>query len=234
VPVRERTRLVKLCRDGQVQGWLQQYGSRLLQQVKTLIDHENQAAEISGFEPVLVPGLLQTAEYARATMVEAGTVPEDEIQERVFARLSRTKLFSRDRPPKFTFYLHEFVLRLPVGGAAVMSEQLHHLLRMSVRTYLTLRVVPAALGAHPAIAGQFQLMDVFDFKSVVYIDSETSCIFLERPEEVAAYRDILRRLDGAALHGGQSREVIARLAEQYAEVGPNDRLAEEQLQSQWR
>jgi hypothetical protein len=153
-------------------------------------------------------------------MVEAGTVPNDEIEDRVAARLARKVLFSRDHPPNFTFYLHEFVLRLPIGGAAVMSGQLHELLRMSVRTYVTLRVVPAAVGAHPAIAGQFRLMDIFDFKPIVYLDNETSCIFLEKPEEIGAYRDILRRLDGVALHEGQSREVIRNFAQMYAGGNP--------------
>jgi transcriptional regulator with XRE-family HTH domain len=217
VSAEERARLVVLCRDAQVRGWLQQFGSRLPKQVKTLIDHEIHAATISGFEPILVPGLLQTEAYARASMLEAGTVPIAEVGDRVAARMARGNLFNRDRPPRFTFYLHEFVLRLPIGGAAVMSDQLHYLLRMSVRTYLALRVIPAAIGAHPAIAGQFQFMDVVDFKPLVYIDNETSCIFLEKPEEIAAYRDILRRLDGVALDEGQSREVITRLAEQYAE-----------------
>jgi hypothetical protein len=153
-------------------------------------------------------------------MVGAGTVPDEEIEDRVAARLARKELFNRNQPPSFTFYLHEFVLRLLVGGREVMSDQLHELLRMSVRNYVTLRVVPAAIGAHPAIAGQFRLMDIFDFKPIVYIDNETSCIFLEKPEEIAAYRDILRRLDGVALPEGQSREVIRKMAQVYAGGNP--------------
>jgi hypothetical protein len=80
-------------------------------------------------------------------------VPVSEIDDRVAARLARQSLFSRDPPARFTFYLHEFALRLPVGGPAVMVEQLHHLLRMSRRSYLTLRVVPAALGDTPESQG---------------------------------------------------------------------------------
>jgi transcriptional regulator with XRE-family HTH domain len=214
----ERERLLALCEDQHTPGWFQQHGSRLPQQVVTLIDHEIKAIAISEFQSTLLPGLLQTGDYARALLKEAGRVPAEEIDGRVAARLARQSLFSRDRPPHFTYYLHEFVLRLPVGGAVVMSEQLHHLLRMAVRPYLTLRVVPAALGAHAATAGSFTLMEFAEFKPVAYLESETSSVFLERPVEIDAYRSILATLAQTALGERESRELIATLAtELYAD-----------------
>ncbi len=139
------------------------------------------------------------------------------------ARLARQSLFSRDRPARFTFYLHEAALRLPVGGPAVMAEQLQHLRRMSMRSYLTLRVVPVALGAHAAMTGAFRLMEFAEFKPVVYLESETSSLFLEKPEEIQAYRRILEALADTALGEGQSRELIATLAtELYADGEDHD------------
>ncbi len=208
----ERDRLLALCREQDTPGWLQPHGSRLPKQLVTLIDHENKAVAISDFQPMVVPGLLQTGEYARVLIRETGNAPAGEIDDWVAARLARQSLFSRDRPARFTFYLHEFALRLPVGGPAVMFEQLHHLLRMSRRSYLTLRVVPAALGGHVGIAGPFKLMEFAGFKPVAYLESETACLFLERPEEIAAYRRILGALAETALGEGQSRELIAALA----------------------
>jgi transcriptional regulator with XRE-family HTH domain len=208
----ERDRLLALCREQDNPGWLQQHGSRLPKQLLTLIDHENKAVTISDFQPMVVPGLLQTGDYARALIRETGIVPPGEIDDRVAARLARQSLFSRERPARFTFYLHEFALRLPVGGPAVMAEQLDHLLRMSRRSYLTLRVVPAALGGHAGIAGQFKLMEFAEFKPVAYLDSETACLFLEKPEEIAAYRRILEALAGTALGEGESTQLIAALA----------------------
>jgi transcriptional regulator with XRE-family HTH domain len=233
VPVRERARAVLMCQDREKQGWLQQFGSRLPQQVKTLIDHEWHAAEITGFQAVLVPGLLQTRDYARAVIAGSVNMPAEEIDDRVAARLDRAEIFSEDRPPRCSYFLHEQVLRMPIGGAEVMSEQLHHLLRMSVRRYITLRVVPTRVGMHAAIGGSFTLIDVLNFKPVVNIDHETSCLFLEKAEEIEAYRRILASLGEIALHEGQSREVIARVAESYAEVA-QDGVAQEQLQPQWR
>ncbi len=210
----ERDRLL----DQHVPGWLQQHGSRLPQQVITLIDHEDKAVTIGEFQSTLVPGLLQTGDYARALLTEAGRVPAAEIGGRVAARLARQSLFSRHQPVTFTCYLHEFVLRLPVGGATVMAGQLHQLRQMSRRRHVTLRVVPAALGGHAATAGSFKLMEFAEFKPVAYLDSETSCLFLEHPEEIAAYQSILNALARTALSEAESDRVIAQLATQlYAE-----------------
>ncbi|MDQ3276566.1 MAG: helix-turn-helix domain-containing protein [Actinomycetota bacterium] len=219
----ERDRLLALCREQDTPGWFQQHGSRLPKQLVTLIDHENKAVTISDFEATVVPGLLQTGEYARAVISRVVNVPPEEVDERVAARLARQSLFSRDCPARFTFYLHESVLRTPVGGPAVMAEQLHHLQRMSARSYLTLRVVPVALGAHAAMTGAFRLMEFAEFKPVAYLEGETSSLFLEKPEETAAYRRILGALADTALREGQSQELIAAVAtELYADGEDHD------------
>jgi len=219
----DRDQLLALCREQNTPGWFQQHGSRLPKQLVTLIDHENKAVAIGDFQSTLIPGLLQTGDYTRALIRQAGTIPADEIDDRVAARLARQSLFSRDRPPRFTFFIHEFVLRLPVGGPAVMADQLHHLRRMALRSYLTLRVVPAVLGGHAAINGSFTLMELAEFKPVVYLESETSSLFLEKPVEIDAYQGILAALAETALGEGESRELIATLAtELYADREDHD------------
>ena len=208
----ERERLLQLSHEQSRPGWLQQHGDRLPKQLRTLIDHEDKAVSIDQFQPMIVPGLLQTDEYARALISNVANVPAEEVEDRVAARLARQSLFSRRPPVQFHFLLHEFVLRLQVGTPEAMSDQLHHLLRMSVRPHLTLQVVPASIGVHPGVAGQFQLMEFGTFKPVVYVDSETSCLFLEAPSEIAAYRRVLEGLADKSLDAGQSRELIASLA----------------------
>ncbi len=219
----ERDRLLEICREQDTPGWLQQHGSRLPQQLRTLIDHENKAVTIDDFQATMVPGLLQTTDYARALIRETGTIPADEIEDRVAARLGRQSLFGRERPARFTFFIHECVLRLPVGGPAVMLEQLQHLLRKATRPYLTLRVVPAALGGHAAVAGSFTLMEFAEFRPVAYLESQTASLFLEKTEEIAAYRRILGLLAESALSERESAELIATLAtELYADREDHD------------
>jgi transcriptional regulator with XRE-family HTH domain len=219
----ERDRLLALCQELNTPGWLQQHGSRLPKQLITLINHEDKAVSYSDIQPMLVPGLLQTGDYARAAISRVADVPATEVEERVAARLARQCLFNRDWPPRFTFYLHESVLRLPVGGPEVMADQLCHLLRMSVRSCITLRVIPVSLGAHAATAGPFIFMEFAEFKPVVYLESPTSCLFLEKSEEIQAYRLILAALAETALGEGESRELIASLAtELYADREDQD------------
>src|SRR5262249_33726773 len=109
----ERERLMALALDHNGPGWHQSHGARLPTQLATLIAHEDNARTISQFEFNLIPGLLQTNHYARALIEGAATVPRDEIDIRVSARLGRQNLLSRPHPPSLTFYIHEFALRLP-------------------------------------------------------------------------------------------------------------------------
>lgn len=125
----ERKRMLELCREMNNHGWLQQHGGHLPRQLRTLIDHEDKAISIQQFQPTLIPGLLQTGDYAHAMLSRSVNVVPEEIDDRVAARLSRQNLFSRHNAPEFEFFIHEFALRLPVGGADVMSDQLHHMLR---------------------------------------------------------------------------------------------------------
>ncbi len=205
-------RLLKLCHETNRAGWYQQHGSRLPPQLRTYIDHEDKATAIRSFHAVLIPGLLQTADYARAVISTAPNVPADEIEERVTARIARTEVFRRMRTAQFTYFLHEAALRIPVGSPEVMSGQLHHLLRMSVRPYIDLRVVPNAIGAHAAMDGPFILLEFAEIRPVVYLENATTTVFLEEPEEYAAYQRILTALAETALPPEESKEVIGNLA----------------------
>jgi Domain of unknown function (DUF5753)/Helix-turn-helix domain len=207
----ERDRLLRLTREQASPGWLQRHGFQMPEQLRTLIDHENRSIEISQFEATVIPGLLQTGDYAHAMLQRSATVAPEEVQDRVRARLGRQSVFSLERPPNFTFFLHESVLRLPVGGPEVMSEQLHKLLRLGVRSYISIRVVPIAIGAHPGMAGSCRLMEFSEFRPIAYVEEHTAGHFMEEPAEIAAYRRIFGSLATCALDEGQSRDLIANL-----------------------
>jgi hypothetical protein len=126
-------------------------------------------------------------------------------------RLARQTLFSKSAA-KFEFFIHEFALRLPIGGGEVMSEQLHHLLRMAVRPRIAIRVVPAAIGGHAGTSGSFTLWEFPDYEPVAYVDGDTYCLFLEKPHETGAYREVADGLDDVALTVRDSKKMIANLA----------------------
>ncbi len=129
----ERDRLLALCQERHTPGWLQQHGSRLPQQLVTLIDHEDKAVTISEFQSTLVPGLLQTGDYARAVIQNSRTVPADEIEDRT-GRISLTVHMNHGRsvivwsvlhtrrceiPVPFGLWTHAWrgLAALPAGGA---------------------------------------------------------------------------------------------------------------------
>jgi Domain of unknown function (DUF5753) len=206
----ERERLMELSLD-HGPGWTLQHHTAA-GRVRTLVDHEQRALTIDSYHAAVLPELLQTRSYATAVLEANPNVAGREVRERVSAMVDRQRILDRDDAPVCTFFVHELVLHTPVGGAGVMSEQLHELLRCSVRPHLTVRIVPRAAGAHAAMAGPFTVLDVRDFKRIGYLDGETASQFLETPEEVDAYLAILRALDGVALDESRTRERIATLA----------------------
>lgn len=185
-------------------------------QIQTLAWHEERAAEIAAFQDLILPGLLQTADYARSLMIEAGNVPSaDGLDERVFARMARQLVLTRRPRIEFRFFIHEFALRLPVGrqDRSVMRGQLAHLLRISAQSNVSIRVVPAHIGGHPAISGRFTFIESTEFEPVVYLEHEISSLFLEAPAEIAVYRQVVARLDDVALDAAQSEAFIADLTD---------------------
>jgi transcriptional regulator with XRE-family HTH domain len=206
----ERQRLLCLAGESRTQGWLQQYDSAVPEQPRTLLDHEREAVSVSGTHLNVLPKSLQTEEYARATLAHG--VKAKDTEALVRARLARQDVFTHSPPPRVVYFLHEAVLRATAGDLATLSGQLHHLLRMSVRPSLELRVIPSALGLHAGHAGSFTLMEFAKYEPVVYLESEMSAVFLEKPHQIAAYRRILAALDGDALDRMASRELIAAIA----------------------
>lgn len=206
--------LLALARETDDGQWLQSHGERLADELRTLVFHETTARTIHGFELNVVPGLFQTEEYARALLCRM-LVPENGIEVRVQARMDRQGLVRRLDPPQFDFYVHEQALRLPVGGSRVMHEQLLHLVFLTSRPQCRIRVVPTAAGAHPGLSGPFRLMRYSQHGPVVYVENQTTSLFLEGRTHVEPYREILVALAEVALDGGQSRQLLATLASDY-------------------
>jgi transcriptional regulator with XRE-family HTH domain len=209
-PLAERERLLALFREsGKV--FVQIPDDGLPDQVRTLINQEKEANEITCWSMILVPGLLQIHEYIEAVTAKAQTVAEEDRPAAVAARAARAAILEYNRI--FTFYVHEQALWLPVGGEEVWREQLAHLLRISVRKYVSLRIVPRSAGMHAGVSGDFRLMKFPKYPPVVYIESVKCCLFFDDKETVGTYENILKDLAAVALDEEQSRAVINSILE---------------------
>lgn len=208
----QRDQLLQLTREQGQLGW-----SRA-EQARALAEHQRKAVRIADFHAAFVPFLLQTENYARSVVSRMVNVPFDSIEQHVSERMADQVVFTRGQPPYCVFYIHELALHLPIGGYEVMSEQLHHLLRMAVRSYVNIRVIPAAVGAHAGLAGSCCLMEFADFDPVVYLDEEIAGHFMEEPEEIAAYQKVFAALSAIALDQTTSKDLIAALASEHYDV----------------
>lgn len=191
--------------ESRERGWLQLYESVLPPHVRTLIQHEKLAKEIVHWSSLFIPGLLQVEAYARAAAVDSPFIKDENVEEWVSARTERRSIVAGHR--KFVFYVYEPVLHSQVGGADVHREQLHELLRMLIRPYISLRVVPAGR----ALTGDFTLLKFEKFEPVVYQGSLNSALFLDDKASTGIYLDALKAMDSFALGREESRELITSI-----------------------
>ncbi|MFD4671029.1 helix-turn-helix domain-containing protein [Lentzea sp. NPDC058450] len=198
--------LMTLFKMSREKGWWQHYQGVLPIKMRTLVEHEAVVSELYSWHLTLVPGLLQTPDYMRPLYEVWPKIEAKDIALRVEARVARQQILDGTR--KFFFYVHEQALMLPVGGEAVWRDQMHHLLRMSVRPNITVLVVPTLIGAHAGVMGEFSLMKFKKIPSIVYTDTMNSGIFMEDKASVDLYTDILKSLAGVALDAEQSRRLI--------------------------
>lgn len=147
---------------------------------------EENAHTIRTWQPLVVPGLLQTAAYARAILSAEPGVTEDWIEEAVATRLQRQAVFDRDKPPMYWALLDECVLIRPVGGAEVMREQLEHLLKMMATPFVSIQIVPLGVGATPGLLGGFSLAKGDGMPDHIYLDNAAQGSVSDREETVQA------------------------------------------------
>jgi len=208
----ERERLVALFLESGEKGWLQFPEDGVPDQVHTFIEHEKKAKKIIAWSPTLVPGVLQIPEYVQVVTEASPVIEADDVPTVTAARSVRAKILDGSR--QFVFYVHEFALRLQVGGLEVWREQLAHLLRVSVRTYVSIRVIPASVGIHAGTTGGFYLLEFPKYPTLVFLDSLNCCLFFDDTETVKVYETTLKRLAAVALDEEESRAVIDSILEE--------------------
>jgi transcriptional regulator with XRE-family HTH domain len=146
---------------------------------------EAEATTLRWFEPLVVPGLLQTEEYARAVFRTGLRITDDHIDEQVAARLKRQEILARDEPPTLWVILDEWVLRRPVGGRHVMCEQARRLVEAAGEPHIVIEVIPVTVGAHEGLAGAFAIADFDAAPSVGYLEGTPGGQLVEQPKDVA-------------------------------------------------
>ena len=181
------------------------------------VDAERRATVVRWWEPLLVPGLLQTPEYARALFKAWQTTGgEDEVENLVTARMDRQRIFDRPKPPSFWAVLDESVLRRRVSGAKVMQDQLVHLAEMTERPSVNVHVIPAEVGAHVGLLGAFAIAGVDgDAPGVVYFETPDEGQTTKDSVTVAKIILTFDTLRSEALPRRASRDLIMKVAEEY-------------------
>jgi transcriptional regulator with XRE-family HTH domain len=211
-----REQLLEMGRRATERGWWQSY-SGLLPALGNLIGLEAEAATIRAYEPELIPGLLQTADYARA-VIRAGYPGDtkEQIDRRVEIRLERQEALTRTDPPppKVSVVLNEGVLARRVGGPEVMRAQLEHLIRERDRANVVIQVLPFSTGEHPAMVGPFTMLTFLDpaDPGVVNVENVLGALAMEQPEEIRAYEEVWSALQARAVSPDDSRAVIKTYA----------------------
>ncbi|MET7981370.1 MULTISPECIES: helix-turn-helix transcriptional regulator [unclassified Streptomyces] len=209
--------LMQMAKDSRQQGWWHSFGDI---PYSVYIGLETDAASLRVYDPQVVPGLLQTRQYAEALI--AGALPETapaDIDKRVQVRMKRQERISApDNPLRLWTVLDESALRRAVGNRSLMREQLEHLVEQSQLPHVTVQVIPFDMGAHPGLNGQYAILEFPDAadSSVVYIEGVTSDLYLEKANDVQKYSVMYEHLRAQALNVEQSRQFIADIAKEYA------------------
>ncbi|WP_093267321.1 helix-turn-helix domain-containing protein [Saccharopolyspora shandongensis] len=203
--------IVDMTRNTSAPHWLAVSLPEQRQQLAALLEFERTATAITQAAPLLIPGLLQTTAYVRAIMTGGG-VPLGEIETRIAVRAGRREAITRqENPVRLAVAIGEAALRQVLGGPNVMADQMDHLLLMSERENVDLRVVPFASGWHPALEGLFILIESEESRPVVQLENRRSGLYLHEPDDVEIYRQAADMVFKAALSYAGSRKLIAEI-----------------------
>jgi transcriptional regulator with XRE-family HTH domain len=206
--------LVQIARDARQKGWWHPYSTVL---TSAFVGLEAEADAIWAYEQQVVPGLLQTEEYARAMIRSARPdIGPDEVERRVHVRMQRQSLLAESDSVDLWVVLDEAVLSRPIGGDAVMRRQLDRLVEAAGLPSVTLQVLPFEAGAHAGMDGTFTILNFSGQAdpNVVFVENATGGLFLEKREELRKYQTIFDHIRAAALRPEESVSLVANLAKE--------------------
>lgn len=221
--------LTDLGKDALRSRWWDAYADLLDPEYIALIAMEEQAESVGWYAAQIVPGLLQTEDYAREIIRSTVLIsPPSEIERRVRVRMTRQRLLTGGSPLRLQVVLDETVLTKKVGGAVTMAPQLRHLADAATWPNVDIQVLQNAVGAHPAVTGEFMVLHFSgpNSRDVAYIESLTGSTCIENDAEVLCYSLAMDRLRDLALRPEDSRLTICAAADRAAA----DRAADDKVE----
>jgi transcriptional regulator with XRE-family HTH domain len=212
----EIDQFLALARDASKPGWWHSYDDVLPSWFRTLIGLEEAATLIRGYDPHSIPGLLQTPDYARASVATGfPDAPAEELQRRVELRLARQHILARPEPPRLWLVIDEAALRRAPAtiGPQVMRAQLDKLAEAATKPNVTLQLLPFTAGFHPIMYGPFRIFrfDGQDQPDIVYSESMTSAFYLDKPDETALYTQALDRTSAQATPAAHTANALRQI-----------------------
>lgn len=221
----ERAAVIALTRRANSPGWWHRYGDILPSWFQPYLGLEASAAVIRTYEVKFVPGLLQTADYARAVVLLGHErASPTEIEHRVQLRMERRQRVF-DRPgggPQIWAVVDEATLRRPVGGPEVMRAQLESLIEATTNSRIRLQVIPFSSGGYAAAGGPFTVLRFRDeeLPDMVYIELLTSALYLDKREET---NDYVLMMDRLAVEAEPPARTVEIIEEALADLAHQDR-----------
>ena len=216
--VADPTSLMDLARQAREPGWWSQFDD-LGPRINPYIGLEQEAAVITSYTMYYVPALLQTADYARTVIRGiARKIDNRVLNDRVEARLLRQRRLDVPNPPRYRALADEAVFRRQVGGFAVMRAQLDKILTWTTLDRGSIQVIPFGAGAHASADSNFELLEFGENTRqapVVYVEGLVMGQFLERPADIARYREAIEYLRDSALNTADSAALIAAIRDEY-------------------
>jgi transcriptional regulator with XRE-family HTH domain len=212
----QRGRLEQLGQRAAQRGWWDAYVDTLGPHYAALIALEAEAESVRWFAPIIVPGLLQTEDYARGIIRSALLIaPPGEVERRVQVRMNRQRVLAQDDPLRLNVIVDEAALLRPFGSPEVMRNQLRHLVEVAELPNVDLQVLPLAAGAHPATSGEFIILSFPELAApdVVYLENMISDLYFERETDVYRYILAFDALQMLTLDAEESAALIAAHAD---------------------
>ncbi|GAA4044280.1 helix-turn-helix transcriptional regulator [Nonomuraea soli] len=207
----ERRALLEMVREANTPGWWHKYSDVLPGWFTTYVGLEEAATLIRTYEVQFVPGLLQTANYARAVyrLGNPDATPED-VERRVRSRLQRQQRFTQKDGPRLWAVIDEAALRRIIGGTEIMAEQLQHLLHVATLPHITIQVMPFKYGSHAAEGGAFSILRFpeSDLSDVVYVEQLWGALYLDKREDIDPYLTAMDQLCVESTTPGGTVELI--------------------------